>query len=159
MLTCCSCALSVFSESIFFTPCPKWLLAGEAHVCTLWGFSLQGFTDEQLALVQQNTLLVEEREREIRQIVQSISDLSEVFRDLGAMIIEQVRASSPSSSLGFPAVKSGPSTDFLDSVPGKKHHMSHLPAACVCLCTQARTSYIQILPSVSIKSTIRPLFR
>lgn len=34
--------------------------------------------------------MVEEREREIRQIVQSISDLSEIFRDLGAMIVEQV---------------------------------------------------------------------
>lgn len=41
-------------------------------------------------LVEQNTLMVEEREREIRQIVQSISDLSEIFRDLGAMIVEQV---------------------------------------------------------------------
>lgn len=35
--------------------------------------------------------MVEEREREIRQIVQSISDLNEIFRDLGAMIVEQVR--------------------------------------------------------------------
>lgn len=34
--------------------------------------------------------MVEEREREIRQIVQSISDLNEIFRDLGAMIVEQV---------------------------------------------------------------------
>lgn len=42
-------------------------------------------------LVEQNTLMVEEREREIRQIVQSISDLNEIFRDLGAMIVEQVR--------------------------------------------------------------------
>lgn len=41
-------------------------------------------------LVEQNTLVVEEREREIRQIVQSISDLNEIFRDLGAMIVEQV---------------------------------------------------------------------
>nr|XP_042085871.1 syntaxin-16 isoform X7 [Ovis aries] len=49
----------------------------------------RGFTDEQLVLVEQNTLLVEEREREIRQIVQSISDLNEIFRDLGAMIVEQ----------------------------------------------------------------------
>lgn len=35
-------------------------------------------------------MLVEEREREIRQIVQSISDLNEIFRDLGSMIVEQV---------------------------------------------------------------------
>lgn len=40
--------------------------------------------------MEQNTVLVEEREREIRQIVQSISDLNEIFRDLGTMIVEQV---------------------------------------------------------------------
>ncbi|KAM5135918.1 syntaxin-16 isoform 2-T2 [Mantella aurantiaca] len=49
----------------------------------------RAFTDDQLALVQQNTLIVEEREREIRQIVQSISDLNEVFRDLATMVVEQ----------------------------------------------------------------------
>ncbi|XP_054580486.1 syntaxin-16 isoform X2 [Eptesicus fuscus] len=49
----------------------------------------RGFTDDQLVLLDQNTLMVEEREREIQQIVQSISDLNEIFRDLGAMIIEQ----------------------------------------------------------------------
>lgn len=42
-------------------------------------------------LVEQNTVLVEEREREIRQIVQSISDLNEIFRDLAGMVVEQVR--------------------------------------------------------------------
>lgn len=41
-------------------------------------------------LVEQNTALVEEREREIRQIVQSISDLNEIFRDLAGMVVEQV---------------------------------------------------------------------
>ncbi|XP_040187646.1 syntaxin-16 isoform X3 [Rana temporaria] len=49
----------------------------------------RGFTDDQLVLVQQNTLIVEEREREIRQVVQSISDLNEVFRDLATMVVEQ----------------------------------------------------------------------
>lgn len=34
--------------------------------------------------------MVEEREREIRQIVQSISDLNEIFRDLAGMVVEQV---------------------------------------------------------------------
>lgn len=50
----------------------------------------QGFTDDQLVLVQQNSVVVEEREREIRQIVQSISDLNEIFRDLAGMVVEQV---------------------------------------------------------------------
>ncbi|KAM9296840.1 syntaxin-16 isoform 4-T4 [Gastrophryne carolinensis] len=49
----------------------------------------RGFTDDQLVLVQQNTVIVEEREREIRQIVQSISDLNEIFRDLSTMVVEQ----------------------------------------------------------------------
>ena len=52
--------------------------------------SFQGFTDDQLMLVEQNTVMVEEREREIRQIVQSISDLNEIFRDLAGMVVEQV---------------------------------------------------------------------
>lgn len=50
----------------------------------------QGFTDDQMMLVEQNTVMVEEREREIRQIVQSISDLNEIFRDLAGMVVEQV---------------------------------------------------------------------
>lgn len=53
-------------------------------------FLFQGFTDDQLMLVEQNTVMVEEREREIRQIVQSISDLNEIFRDLAGMVVEQV---------------------------------------------------------------------
>lgn len=50
----------------------------------------QGFTDDQLALVEQNTVMVEERERDIQQIVQSITDLNEIFRDLAGMVVEQV---------------------------------------------------------------------
>ncbi|XP_073649239.1 syntaxin-16 isoform X6 [Tursiops truncatus] len=49
----------------------------------------QGFTDDQLALVGQSTLMVDAREREVGRIVQSICDLNEIFRDLGAMIAEQ----------------------------------------------------------------------
>lgn len=50
----------------------------------------QGFTDDQLVLVGQNTIMVEDRERDIHQIVQSISDLNEIFRDLATMVVEQV---------------------------------------------------------------------
>ncbi|NP_001095893.1 syntaxin-16 isoform b [Mus musculus] len=71
------------SQHFFDTPVP---LMDDGDDATLYG---QGFTDDQLVLVEQNTLMVEEREREIRQIVQSISDLNEIFRDLGAMIVEQ----------------------------------------------------------------------
>lgn len=41
-------------------------------------------------LVEQNTVMIEEREKEIRQVVQSISDLNEIFRDLAGMVVEQV---------------------------------------------------------------------
>ena len=41
-------------------------------------------------LVEENSVMVEEREREIRQVVQSISDLNEIFRDLAGMVVEQV---------------------------------------------------------------------
>ncbi|XP_052581988.1 syntaxin-16 isoform X6 [Peromyscus californicus insignis] len=71
------------SQHFFDTSVP---LMDDGDAAALYG---QGFTDDQLVLVEQNTLMVEEREREIRQIVQSISDLSEIFRDLGAMIVEQ----------------------------------------------------------------------
>ncbi|XP_050999878.1 syntaxin-16 isoform X2 [Acomys russatus] len=72
------------SQHFFDTSVP--LMDDGDDAATLYG---QGFTDDQLVLVEQNTLMVEEREREIRQIVQSISDLNEIFRDLGAMIVEQ----------------------------------------------------------------------
>lgn len=63
----------------------------------------KGFTDDQLVLVEQNTVLVEEREREIRQVIQSITDLNEIFRDLGAMVVEQVSGSL--ISMLFPSYK------------------------------------------------------
>lgn len=89
------CFVEIFSEFIIFFKL-KWctiaFLRGEKLTCKCYAFWFcQGFTDDQLVLVEQNTLMVEEREREIRQIVQSISDLNEIFRDLGAMIVEQVR--------------------------------------------------------------------
>ena len=55
-----------------------------------WIFIFQGFTDHQLMLVEDNTEVIEERERQIRSIVESISQLNEIFRDLATMIVEQV---------------------------------------------------------------------
>ncbi|KAJ8041182.1 Syntaxin-16 [Holothuria leucospilota] len=49
----------------------------------------RGFTDDQMQEVQQNTQLIEQREREVSHIVQSISDLNEIFRDLANMVVEQ----------------------------------------------------------------------
>ena len=55
---------------------------------------IQGFTGQQLATVEQNTALIEEREKEIQSIVQSISEINEMYRDLASMVVEQVRAHS-----------------------------------------------------------------
>ncbi|XP_006839369.1 PREDICTED: syntaxin-16 [Chrysochloris asiatica] len=71
------------SQHFFATSVPL-VDDGEDH--TLYD---RGLTDEQLILVEQNTLLVEERERDILQMVRSIADLSDIFRNLGAMIVEQ----------------------------------------------------------------------
>lgn len=86
-----------FSEFVFRKCCLNWLATAFLAGRLLCG---QGFTDEQLVLVEQNTLMVVEREREIRQIVQSIADLSEIFRDLGAMIVEQVCVLCPFTPVG-----------------------------------------------------------
>jgi hypothetical protein len=53
-------------------------------------FHFQGFTDVQLHLVEDNSQVVQQRDKEITQIVRSIQDLNEIFRDLGSMIVEQV---------------------------------------------------------------------
>ena len=57
-------------------------------------FCEQGFTSDQLRLVEDNTAVIEQREKEIQSIVQSISELNEIFRDLATMIVEQVRKST-----------------------------------------------------------------
>lgn len=59
--------------------------------------SFQGFTGDQMRLVEDNTALIELREKEIQSIVQSISELNEIFRDLATMIVEQVSTYEPVS--------------------------------------------------------------
>lgn len=44
-----------------------------------------------MRLVEDNSAIIELREKEIQSIVQSISELNEIFRDLATMIVEQVR--------------------------------------------------------------------
>ncbi len=44
-----------------------------------------------MRLAEENTAIIEQREKEIQSIVQSISELNEIFRDLATMIVEQVR--------------------------------------------------------------------
>lgn len=49
----------------------------------------RGFSSSQTALIDKNNRMIEEREEEIQKVVQSISDLSEVFSDLSSIVIEQ----------------------------------------------------------------------
>ena len=42
-----------------------------------------------MRLVQDNTLQIEQREREITAIVQSLSDINEMYQDLATMVLEQ----------------------------------------------------------------------
>ena len=84
-------------------------------------------------LVEQNTLMVEEREREIRQIVQSISDLNEIFRDLGAMIVEQVRAGLLTRGLSCRDIQSFSAS--CSRAPARPSAVLNLlPRVCVCVC-------------------------
>ncbi len=52
--------------------------------------TFQGFTSSQLQMVEDNTVYVEQREKEINQIVRSIQDLNEIFKDLATMVVDQV---------------------------------------------------------------------
>ena len=52
--------------------------------------TFQGFTSNQMKLVEDNSSLIEQREKEIQHIVSSIVDLNEIFQDLSTLIVEQV---------------------------------------------------------------------
>lgn len=49
----------------------------------------KGFTGGQLSMVESTTVMIEEREKEIRSIVQSISEINEMYRDLATLIVDQ----------------------------------------------------------------------
>lgn len=41
-------------------------------------------------MLESNTFMVEQREREIKQIVKSIAELNDIFKDLACMVADQV---------------------------------------------------------------------
>ena len=49
----------------------------------------RGITNEQMVAIDNNSALVEARENEIQSVVKSITELSEIFQDLGSIIVEQ----------------------------------------------------------------------
>ena len=57
--------------------------------------NFQGFTSSQMQMAEENTRLVLEREKEVHQIVRSISDLNEIFKDLATMVVDQVSGQIP----------------------------------------------------------------
>ena len=69
-----------------------------------------GFTRGQLLQLEDNTVEIEQREKEILSIVQSISDINEMYKDLATMIVEQVMSqsvacfSSVTNSFGQPEI-------------------------------------------------------
>ncbi|RKP23697.1 t-SNARE [Syncephalis pseudoplumigaleata] len=52
-------------------------------------YSRGAFTKEQLVLVEDTEAVVAQRDREIREITRSISELAEIFQDLQTMVIDQ----------------------------------------------------------------------
>ena len=50
-----------------------------------------GFTSGQLSQLEDNSELIEQREREILSVVRSISEINEMYKDLATMVVEQVR--------------------------------------------------------------------
>jgi len=52
---------------------------------------VQDFASSQLqTFVADNSIMVEQREKEILQIVSSIKDLNEIFKDLATLVVDQV---------------------------------------------------------------------
>ncbi|XP_011409110.2 PREDICTED: syntaxin-16-like, partial [Amphimedon queenslandica] len=48
-----------------------------------------GFTSGQLSQLEDNSELIEQREREIVSVVRSISEINEMYKDLATMVVEQ----------------------------------------------------------------------
>ena len=53
-----------------------------------------GWNRQTLSAVEDNTVMVRQREREIQKIVQSIAELNAIFKDLATMVSEQVMISA-----------------------------------------------------------------
>lgn len=52
---------------------------------------LQLTSEDQLQLTSQNVEFLEKRDKEIREVLRSIEDVNEIFRDVAALISNQVR--------------------------------------------------------------------
>ena len=59
----------------------------------------QVWAKDDLTYLEENTKYVQQREKEIQNIVQSISDLNTIFKELASMVTEQVKNEVSSFSL------------------------------------------------------------
>lgn len=62
------------------------LIEDEGHAL---GASDPGFTESQIQKVSQAEVLIEERDEEIRKIVETIAELAQIMRDLSTLVVEQ----------------------------------------------------------------------
>jgi syntaxin 16 len=76
----------VISGEVKPTAPPPFLVEEEEEPEVLYD---KGFTDHQLSMVESTTVIIEEREKEIKSIVQSISEINEMYRDLATLIVDQ----------------------------------------------------------------------
>jgi len=53
------------------------------------GLKQQEWTQQQLLAMEEDNIVLQEREREVQQVVKSIMDLNTIFRDLATMVSEQ----------------------------------------------------------------------
>lgn len=50
---------------------------------------MQGFTTQQLELLENDSATIQQREREVRKIAESIKELGDIFKELSTLIIDQ----------------------------------------------------------------------
>ena len=88
-----------------------------------------GWNRQTLSAVEDNTVMVRQREREIQKIVQSIAELNAIFKDLATMVSEQVM-SQTRDFFGGGGGGGGHSTEAAFTLPTQPSQVrfSHLSA-------------------------------
>ncbi|XP_076357935.1 syntaxin-16-like [Tachypleus tridentatus] len=77
------------SEQFFTTPLSPVSDGGLADNLHMDQMFEQKFSQEQLLQIDDNTYMVEQREREIARVVRSIAELNEIFKDLATIVTDQ----------------------------------------------------------------------
>lgn len=90
LLSLLSLPLSLLSSYLCLLTPPPLSLSPSRISPNLSICSLQGFSEQQKAQLGDNTALIATREQEITNIVSSINELSTIFKDLAALVVDQV---------------------------------------------------------------------